>query len=48
MTVSIAVVIVAVAAGTVLDPDRLMAEALAGLERAKRAGRNRVDYSRSS
>ena len=48
VTVSIAVVTVAVAAGTVLDPDRLMAEALAGLERAKRAGRNRVDYSRSS
>jgi diguanylate cyclase (GGDEF)-like protein len=48
VTVSIAVVIVAVAAGTVLDPDRLMAEALAGLERAKRAGRNRVDSSRSS
>ena len=48
VTVSVAVVTVAVAAGTVLDPDRLMAEALAGLERAKRAGRNRVDSSRSS
>lgn len=48
VTVSVAVVTVAVVAGTVLDPDRLMAEALAGLERAKRAGRNRVDYSRSS
>ncbi len=48
VTVSIAVVTVAVAAGTVLDPDRLMADALAGVERAKRAGRNRVDSSRSS
>ena len=48
VTVSVAVVTVAVAAGTVLDPDRLMADALAGVERAKRAGRNRVDYSRSS
>ncbi len=48
VTVSVAVVTVAVAAGTVLDPDRLMADALAGVERAKRAGRNRVDCSRSS
>ena len=29
--------------GDVIDPDRLMADAEAGVERAKRLGRNRVE-----
>ncbi|MBI3490716.1 MAG: GGDEF domain-containing protein [Acidobacteria bacterium] len=44
VTVSAAVVNLKVAEGDVIDPDRVLAEAEAALERAKRNGRNRVEY----
>jgi diguanylate cyclase (GGDEF)-like protein len=43
VTVSAAVVNIAVTAGDVIDPDRLMADAEATVERAKQLGRNRVE-----
>ena len=43
VTLSAAVVNVEVAAGDVIDPARLMADAEAAVERAKRQGRNRVE-----
>jgi diguanylate cyclase (GGDEF)-like protein len=42
VTTSAAVVNVEVAVGAVIDPERLMADAEAAVERAKREGRNRV------
>jgi len=42
VTTSAAVVNLEVAVGTVIDPERLMTDAEAGVERAKREGRNRV------
>jgi diguanylate cyclase (GGDEF)-like protein len=52
VTLSAAVVNVGVQAGEVLDAERVMADAEAALDRAKRDGRNRVErvdsYSRSS
>ncbi len=43
VTLSAAVINVQVAIGDVIDPDRLMADAEAAVERAKRLGRNRVE-----
>jgi PleD family two-component response regulator len=43
VTVSAAVVNNAATAGDVIDPDRLMADAEAAVERAKQQGRNRVE-----
>jgi len=43
VTVSAAVVNIEVAVGDVIDPDRLMADAEATVERAKQQGRNRVE-----
>ena len=43
VTISAAVVNIAVTVGDVLDPERVMADAEAALERAKRQGRNRVE-----
>jgi len=43
VTLSAAVVNVRVSAGAVIDPERLMADAEAALERAKRLGRNRIE-----
>ena len=43
VTVSAAVVNVQVAVGDVIDPDRVLAEAEAAVERAKKNGRNRVE-----
>jgi len=43
VTVSAAVVNVRIAAGEVIDPERLMADADAAVERAKQQGRNRVE-----
>ena len=43
VTVSAAVVNIQVAVGDVLDPERLVADAEAAVERAKRQGRNRVE-----
>ena len=43
VTLSAAVVNIQVAVGDVLDPERLVADAEAGVERAKRQGRNRVE-----
>ncbi len=43
VTVSVGVVNVPVSAGTAIDPERLMAVAEAGVNGAKRAGRNRVE-----
>jgi diguanylate cyclase (GGDEF)-like protein len=43
VTISGAVVNVQVAVGDVLDPDRLMADAEAALDRAKQQGRNRIE-----
>jgi len=43
VAVSAAVVNVNVAVGDVVDPERLMADAESAVERAKRAGRNRVE-----
>ncbi len=43
VTLSVGVVNVAVAVGDVVDPVRLLAEAEAALDRAKRLGRNRVE-----
>jgi diguanylate cyclase (GGDEF)-like protein len=43
VTVSAAVVNVNVSVGDMVDPERLMADAEAGIERAKKAGRNRVE-----
>ena len=42
-TLSAAVVNLDVAVGDVIDPERLMADAEALLERAKQRGRNRVE-----
>jgi diguanylate cyclase (GGDEF)-like protein len=43
VTVSGAVINIQVAVGDVIDPDRLMADAEAALDRAKRQGRNRIE-----
>jgi diguanylate cyclase (GGDEF)-like protein len=43
VTLSAAVINVQVAVGDVIDPDRLMADAEAAVERAKQQGRNRVE-----
>lgn len=43
VTLSAAVINVQVSVGDVIDPDRLMADAEAAVERAKRRGRNRVE-----
>jgi diguanylate cyclase (GGDEF)-like protein len=43
VTVSGAIVNVAAAPGTVIDPERLLADTEAAIERAKRHGRNRVE-----
>ena len=43
VTLSVAVINVLVAVGDVIDPDRLMADAEAAVERAKQLGRNRVE-----
>ena len=43
VTVSAAVINVQVAVGDVIDPERLMADAEAAVERAKQQGRNRVE-----
>lgn len=43
VTVSAAAINVQVAVGDVIDPERLMADAEAALDRAKRSGRNRVE-----
>jgi len=43
VTVSAAVINLTIAVGDVIDTERLMADAEAGLERAKRQGRNRVE-----
>jgi len=43
VTLSAAVINVKVAVGDLIDPDRLMADAEALVDRAKRAGRNRVE-----
>jgi diguanylate cyclase (GGDEF)-like protein len=43
VTVSAAVLNIQVAVGDVLDPERLVADAEAAIERAKRQGRNRVE-----
>ena len=42
VTISAAVVNLQVAVGDVIDPERLLADAEAAVERAKRQGRNRV------
>lgn len=44
VTVTAAVINVQVSVGDVLDPERLLADAEATVERAKRAGRNRVEH----
>jgi diguanylate cyclase (GGDEF)-like protein len=44
VTVSAAVVNVQVAVGDVIDPDLMLAEAEAAVERAKKKGRNRVEH----
>jgi diguanylate cyclase (GGDEF)-like protein len=44
VTVSAAVVNVDVSVGDVIDPDRILAEAERAVERAKKNGRNRVEY----
>ena len=43
VTISAAVINVPVAVGDVIDPERLLADAEAAVERAKRQGRNRVE-----
>jgi PleD family two-component response regulator len=43
VTVSAAVINLTINAGDVIDPERLMADAEAAVERAKREGRNRVE-----
>ena len=43
VTVSAAVINVQVAAGDIIDPERLLADAEAAVERAKQLGRNRVE-----
>ena len=43
VTVSAAIINVAIAVGDVIDTERLMADAEAAIERAKRQGRNRVE-----
>jgi PleD family two-component response regulator len=43
VTLSAAVINVDVAVGAVIDPERLMADAEAAVERAKQGGRNRVE-----
>ena len=43
VTLSAAVVNLQVAVGDVIDPERLIADAEAAVERAKRQGRNRVE-----
>jgi len=43
VTISVGAVNINVAAGDVIDPDRLLADAEAAVERAKRNGRNRVE-----
>jgi hypothetical protein len=43
VTLSVAVINVKVGVGDLIDPDRLMADAEALVDRAKRAGRNRVE-----
>jgi diguanylate cyclase (GGDEF)-like protein len=43
VTLSAAVINIAVAVGDVIDPERLMADAEAAVERAKQNGRNRVE-----
>ena len=47
VTVTAAVVSVQMSVGDVLDPERLLAEAEAAVERAKRSGRNRVEMIES-
>ncbi len=43
VTLSAAIINIAVSVGDVIDPERLMADAEAACERAKQAGRNRVE-----
>jgi PleD family two-component response regulator len=43
VTLSAAVINVQVAAGDLIDPERLLADAEAAVERAKENGRNRVE-----
>jgi PleD family two-component response regulator len=43
VTVSAAVINIEVSVGDVIDPERLMADAEAAVERAKQQGRNRVE-----
>ena len=43
VTLSAAVINVEVAVGDVIDPERLLADAEAALDRAKQQGRNRVE-----
>jgi len=43
VTVSVGAINVNVAVGDVIDPERLLADAEAAVERAKRHGRNRVE-----
>jgi diguanylate cyclase (GGDEF)-like protein len=43
VTISAAVINVAVAVGDIIDPERLLADAEAAVERAKQQGRNRVE-----
>jgi diguanylate cyclase (GGDEF)-like protein len=47
VTVTAAVLSVQVAVGDILDPERLMTEAEAAVDRGKRAGRNRVEHIES-
>jgi diguanylate cyclase (GGDEF)-like protein len=44
VTVTAAVLNVQVSAGDIIDPERLMADAESAVDRAKKAGRNRVEY----
>jgi PleD family two-component response regulator len=43
ITVTVAIINLAIGVGDVIDSERLMADAEAAIERAKRQGRNRVE-----